>query len=71
MSADQLQVTVTGLQICSWYWFGISAFTSKGEGPRSYVGDIKTCMYIYTEVSVLPPSSCTRVSGQDKNEYSR
>ena len=50
VSADQLQVTVTGLQICSWYRFWISAFTSKGEGPRSYVGDIKTCMYIYTEV---------------------
>ena len=50
VSADQLQVTVTGLQICSWYQFEISAFTSKGEGPRGYVGYIKTCMYIDIEV---------------------
>ena len=45
VSADQLQVTITGLRSCTWYDFEISAFTSKGEGPRGYVGYTKTCMY--------------------------
>ena len=44
VSADQLQVTITGLRSCEYHYFQISAFTSKGEGPRAY-GDIKTCMY--------------------------
>ena len=48
LSADQLQVTVTGLQSCVWYAFGISAFTSKGEGPR-YYEYITTSMYVDTE----------------------
>ena len=50
MSADQLQVTITGLRSCEYHQFQISAFTSKGEGPRGDAGYIKTCMYIDTEV---------------------
>ena len=52
VSADQLQVTITGLTSCEYHQFQISAFTSKGEGPRRYVGYIKTCMYWYW--SLLP-----------------
>ena len=50
VSADQLQVTVTGLQSCAWYSFEISAFTAKGEGRRSNYDYIKTCMYVDIEV---------------------
>ena len=50
VSADQLQVTITGLRSCTLYYVRISAFTSKGEGPRGDAGYIKTCMYIDTEV---------------------
>ena len=64
VSADQLQVTITGLRSCTWYDFEISAFTSKGEGPRDYTGYIKTCMYWYW--SLLPPFSCTRITLQVK-----
>ena len=46
VSGDRLQVTVTGLTSCVWYTVRISAFTSKGEGPRGDAGYIKTCMYI-------------------------
>ena len=66
VSADQLQVTVTGLLSCAWYQFRISAFTSKGEGPRGYSASKKTCMYIDTEVCYHFARASTRVSGQDK-----
>ena len=44
VSADQLQVTVTGLRSCAFHHVEISAFTSKGEGPRQHI-HVKTCMY--------------------------
>ena len=44
VSADQLQVTITGLQSCAFHHVEISAFTSKGEGPRRHV-HVTTCMY--------------------------
>jgi len=40
---DQLQVELTDLDPDAWYRISITAFTTMGEGPRSYNKRIKTC----------------------------
>jgi len=40
---DQLQVELTDLDPYTWYEIFLAAFTTMGEGPRSYYYGIKTC----------------------------
>ena len=40
---DQLQVELTDLDPDTWYEISLAAFTTVGEGPRSYNKWIKTC----------------------------
>ena len=40
---DQLQVELTDLDPGTWYRIWIAAFTTMGQGPRSYGYRIKTC----------------------------
>jgi len=40
---DQLQVELTDLDPDTWYSIWITAFTTMGEGPRSYSYWIKSC----------------------------
>ena len=69
VSADQLQVTVTGLTSCASYYVRISAFTSKGEGPNQY-NYIRTCTYFNIFI-ILPLCSPACVSSQVKDTSSR
>ena len=45
---DQLQVELTDLDPDTWYRIWIAAFTTMGEGPRSYGYWIKTCKWSTT-----------------------
>ncbi|PFX28263.1 Transmembrane protease serine 5 [Stylophora pistillata] len=46
VTINATKVTLTGLNPGQWYYVYVSAFTSKGEGPRSYYRYVKTACKI-------------------------